>query len=101
MNTLFIGGPADGKWIDIEKHIPSFLIVNRQHLDYKSLNNDNTPISNIEFKEYEYKRESLAFMDKRYSVMVFVENDRNVIETLINGYIKQEHRDLVELDKEF
>ena len=92
MNTLFIGGPADGKWIDVKDGTGLFLIGGKNCIEQSTLVNES-------MRTYEYEKAVLRGKDVEYNVMVFARENQDIIKMLINGYRKQERRDLVELEK--
>lgn len=81
MKTLFIGGPADGKWLDIPEcenywnipeELPGFPVAERLGMTYT-------------FRKFEYRRMKLFSGDVIHSVMV-LPGSGDLIISLLAGY---------------
>ena len=82
MKLLLIGGPADGKWMDIQPGLDHVVVP-----EVKPLKVSVTCEYMETLKEVRYVRELLVSKngDRRY-VMCALNDGEDLIERLINGY---------------
>lgn len=87
MKILFVGGPADGMWIDIPPSMPTFTYLPQEPLTESYPGDDCAPnISTA--KTFLYKRENLysgGGMGK-HQVMMINHPGLDLIAALIGGY---------------
>lgn len=82
---LFVGGPADGKWITVPMGIPYWRIMAPQPLP-AAFDSDER-VTNIQVDTVDYRREVLASASgARFSVMCVDSESESLIERLIKGY---------------
>lgn len=82
--VLFIGGPADGRWLLVPDHMVRWRATIPTEMETLPAESQEypTPIQVVE-----YVREPLGYGSlKRYSVFVATTCTKNVIELLIDGY---------------
>jgi len=85
--ALFIGGPADGRHIEVEPKREYIHIAVEEPLRFK--HGDPPEKVYKQRKTFVYKKEQLACPSKRYDLFVPVDYTcEQVIDSLINGYRK-------------
>jgi len=87
VNTLFIGGGSDGKWLEVEEGVRYFEIP--IPISPEDISIHSSFATTVEFKTELYRSEQLREGEHRYTVMVSNSIPMGkVLATLINGYRK-------------
>jgi hypothetical protein len=84
MQVLFIGGPADGKWLEVEYLSPEYVIPHFPRCP-TTLEGPDDQMATSKFETIIYRLEKLQDADSRYYVYVYPDS-RCVIRALIEGY---------------
>ena len=83
MKYLFIGGIADGKFIDVPEEVPTWHIGQMTPLSNSYLSDKLSPVAETTITEY--VRQQLVDNEGR-NYFVYALPDLNIIRTLLAGY---------------
>jgi hypothetical protein len=83
MKVLFIGGPADGQWREVEYLSPELCMPFFEQCP-ATISQPADPMATSKFDTTIYKLEKLQDQHGRY--LVYVALDGSLIETLLEGY---------------
>ena len=83
MKTLFIGGYGDGKIIDVSG---DRIYMSIPEITECVFNVKESESRNEVYNIHEYKKQMLFSGNRKFYAMVWVDEPRDIIEVLLNGY---------------
>lgn len=86
MITLFIGGIADGTWMDIDPTVDFVDVPDIINISDLSLHDPNAMPKCETYDVFRYTEQKLASPTRKYRVMALLEDGECVIDKLIKGY---------------